>query len=355
MRLSLLWFGLAALALGGFLIYLLSPILTPFLVAALLAYLGDPLADRLETWRLPRTFAVIVVFVVMGLVLLGSVLLLLPLLEGQVAALIQALPGYLSWLDAHVLPWLQARLGIDPRYLDLNSMAKLLSQHWQQAGGFAAHLADTLSRSSLVLAGWLANLVLIPIVTFYLLRDWDRMVAYVGELLPTRIQPSAVGLAREADEVLGAFLRGQLSVMLALGVVYAGGLWLIGLKLGILIGVLAGVVSFVPYLGFTLGIVAALAAMFFQTHELLSLWPVLVVFGVGQVLESAVFTPLLVGDRIGLHPVAVIFAVLAGGQLFGFIGVLLALPVAAVLAVFLRHLHRRYRGSAFYRERNEGA
>lgn len=353
MRLGMLWFGLAALALAGFLIYLLSPILTPFLVAALLAYLGDPLADRLEAWRLPRTLAVIVVFVVMGLILLGSVLLLLPLLEGQVAALIQALPGYLAWLNAHVLPWLQSRLGIDPRYLDLNSMVHLLSQHWQQAGGFAAHLADTLSRSGLVLFGWLANLVLIPIVTFYLLRDWDRLVAYIGELLPTRVQPSAAALAREADEVLGAFLRGQLSVMLALGVVYAVGLWLIGLKLGILIGVIAGVVSFVPYLGFTLGIVAALAAMFFQTHELLALWPVLVVFGVGQVLESAVFTPLLVGDRIGLHPVAVIFAVLAGGQLFGFIGVLLALPVAAVLAVFLRHLHQRYRGSAFYREHNE--
>lgn len=355
MRLGMLWFGLAALALVGFLIYVLSPILTPFLVAALLAYLGDPLADRLEAWRLPRTLAVIVVFVVMGLVLAGSVLLLLPLLEAQVSALIQALPGYLTWLNAHVLPWLQSRLGIDPRYLDLNSMVKLVSQHWQQAGGFAAHLADTLSRSGLVLFGWLANLVLIPVVTFYLLRDWDRLVAYVGELLPTRAQPSAVALAREADEVLGAFLRGQLSVMLALGAVYAVGLWLIGLKLGILIGVLAGVVSFVPYLGFTLGIIAALAAMFFQTHELLSLWPVLAVFGVGQVLESAVFTPLLVGDRIGLHPVAVIFAVLAGGQLFGFIGVLLALPVAAVLAVFLRHLHQRYRGSAFYRERNEDA
>lgn len=353
MKPSMLWFWLVAAAFAGFLIYLLSPILTPFLVGALLAYLGDPLADRLEAWRLPRTLAVIVVFVVMGAALLGTVLLLLPLLEGQVGALVQALPSYLAWLDAHFLPWLQSRLGINPRYLDLGSMVKLLSQHWQQAGGFAAHLADTLSRSGLVVVGWAANLVLIPIVTFYLLRDWDRLVAYVGELLPTRVQPEAAGLAREVDEVLGAFLRGQLSVMLALGVVYSIGLWLVGLKLGILIGVLAGLVSFVPYLGFTLGIVAALIAMFFQTHDLLAVWPVLVVFGVGQVLESAVFTPLLVGDRIGLHPVAVIFAVLAGGQLFGFIGVLLALPTAAVLAVFLRHLHQQYRGSAFYRERKE--
>lgn len=351
MRLGAVWLWIVALSALGFLVYVLSPILTPFLVAALLAYLGDPLADRLEAWRLPRTVAAIVVFLVMGLILAGAALLLVPLLEGQVAALVQSLPGYLAWLDAHLRPWLQSHLGVNARYLDLNSIGKLLSQHWQQAGGVAAYMANTLSRSGLVLVGWAANLVLIPIVAFYLLRDWDRLVAYVGELLPARLRPEAAVLAQEVDEVLGAFLRGQLSVMVALGLVYAVGLWLVGLKLGVLIGVLAGLVSFVPYMGFTLGIVAALAAMFFQTHDVLSLWTVLVVFGVGQVLESAVFTPLLVGDRIGLHPVAVIFAVLAGGQLFGFIGVLLGLPSAAVLAVFLRHLHRRYRDSAFYRER----
>ncbi|APZ43924.1 AI-2E family transporter [Acidihalobacter ferrooxydans] len=355
MRMGPLWFGLAIVVFLGWLIYLLSPILAPFLVGALLAYLGDPLADRLEAWHLPRTLAVVVVFVVMGVVVLGAVLLLVPLLEAQIAALAQAVPGYQKWVNLHMLPWLQSKLGISARYLDLNSLVGLLSKHWQQAGGYAAHLADTLSRSGLVLLGWLANLVLIPIVTFYLLRDWDRLIAYIGESLPARFQSTSAELAREADEVLGAFLRGQLSVMLALGTVYAVGLWLIGLKVGILIGVVAGVVSFVPYLGFTLGLIAALAAMFFQTHDVLAVWPVLVVFGIGQVLESAVFTPLLVGDRIGLHPVAVIFAVLAGGQLFGFIGVLLALPVAAVLAVFLRHLHRRYRGSAFYRDRQDDA
>lgn len=355
MRWGLLWFSLAALVFLGWLVYLLSPVLMPFLIGALLAYLGDPLADRLESWRMPRTAAVTIVFVAMGLILIGGAVLLVPLLEAQMAALAHALPDYLKWMNANVLPWLQTRLGVDPRYLDLNALVGMVSQHWQQAGGVAARLADVLSRSGVTLLGWLANLVLIPVVTFYLLRDWDRLVAYIGETLPAHIQPTAAALAREVDEVLGAFLRGQLLVMLALGTVYAIGLWLAGLKVGVLIGVIAGLLSFVPYLGFALGIVSALLAMFFQTHDLVSLWPVLLVFGIGQILESAVFTPLLVGDRIGLHPVAVIFAVLAGGQLFGFIGVLLGLPAAAVLAVFLRHLHQRYRGSAFYRGEHENA
>ncbi|OBS09942.1 AI-2E family transporter [Acidihalobacter prosperus] len=343
------WLGLAVVLLASWLVYLLAPILTPFLVAALFAYLGDPLADRLERWRLPRTLAVVVVFVLMGGALLLALLLLVPVLENQLNVLVHALPGYVAWLNAHLLPWVQQHLGVDMSALNLQALPDLITAHWRQAGGIAARVVDTLSRSGLALLGWLANLLLIPVVGFYLLRDWDRLVAYLHELLPLRFRDTTVTLTREADERLGAFLRGQFAVMLALGTVYAVGLWLAGLKVGILIGIVAGLVSFVPYLGFAFGIVSAAIAMFFQTHELLALWPIVLVFGVGQILESAVFTPLLVGDRIGLHPVAVIFAVLAGGQLFGFVGVLLALPVAAVLAVLLRHAHRRYRNSRFFR------
>lgn len=344
------WLGLAAAAFAIWLLYLLSPILMPFLVAALFAYLGDPLADRLETWHLPRTLAVVVVFLIMGVVLLLAFVLLLPVLQNQLNVLMHALPGYFTWMNAQLLPWARQHLGVDLKALNIEALPNLLSAHWRQAGGIAANLFDTLSHSGLALLGWLANLLLIPIVGFYLLRDWDRLVAYTYELLPLRFRETAGLLAREADERLGAFLRGQFAVMLALGTVYAVGLWLVGLKVGVLIGIMAGLVSFVPYLGFALGLVTAVIAMFFQTHAWLSLWPVAVVFGVGQILESAVFTPLLVGDRIGLHPVAVIFAVLAGGQLFGFVGILLALPFAAVLAVLLRHLHRRYRGSYFFRQ-----
>jgi predicted PurR-regulated permease PerM len=170
----------------------------------------------------------------------------------------------------------------------------------------------------------------------------------VRELLPRRSEAVIVKLAQQSDEVLGAFLRGQLLVMLALAFIYSAGLMMMGLDLALLIGMLAGLVSFVPYLGFIVGILAACVAALFQFQELLPLLYVAIVFGVGQMLEGMVLTPLLVGDRIGLHPVAVIFSVLAGGQLFGFVGVLLALPVAAVIAVLLRYLHTQYKSSALY-------
>jgi predicted PurR-regulated permease PerM len=198
------------------------------------------------------------------------------------------------------------------------------------------------------LLAWLANLVLIPVVTFYLLRDWDILIARIDELLPRQYQPIVAKLAKDSDDVLASFLRGQFMVMLALGAIYSVGLWFIDLKLALLIGMMAGLVSFVPYLGFILGIIAASVAVLLQTQELMQLIPVFIVFGIGQALEGMVLTPLLVGDRIGLHPVAVIFAVLAGGQLFGFVGILLALPVAAVLAVLLRYAHGQYKSSSIF-------
>lgn len=335
---------------AGWLVYLLAPVLSPFLVAALLAYLGDPLVDRLEIAGLSRTTAVAAVFLLLLLALLALILLLIPLLDSQLRNLLHNLPGYLDWLQRRGLPQLSQWLGLEERRFDLTGLKEALRAHWQQAGGVAAALAASATRSGMAVVAWLANLVLIPVVTFYLLRDWDVLVARIGELIPRAYAGTAVGLARESDEVLGAFLRGQLLVMLALGVVYAVGLWLVGVQFAFLIGLLAGLVSFVPYLGFILGLAAAGAAVLLQTQDPLYLLPVLAVFGVGQVLESSVLTPWLVGDRIGLHPVAVIFAVLAGGQLFGFVGVLLGLPVAAVLAVLLRHAHQRYLESGLYGE-----
>jgi predicted PurR-regulated permease PerM len=207
---------------------------------------------------------------------------------------------------------------------------------------------SSVTKSGLSIIAWLGNLVLIPVVTFYLLRDWDILIARIHELLPKQYKSVITKLAKESDQTLSAFLRGQFLVMLVLGLMYSIGLWFIGLELALLIGMMAGLVSFVPYLGFILGIVAASIAMLLQTHELFQLLPVLIVFGIGQVLEGMLLTPLLVGDKIGLHPVAVIFAILAGGQLFGFVGILLALPVAAVIAVVLRHMHGEYRASAYF-------
>ncbi len=201
--------------------------------------------------------------------------------------------------------------------------------------------------------GWLMNLVLIPVVTFYLLRDWDLLIKGIRELLPRKIEPTVSTLASEIDEVLGAFVRGQLMVMFALGAIYTAGLWLIGLDLAFIIGMGAGILSVVPYLGTVVGLVAAVLAAVFQFQDLFHTIMVLLVFGTGQALEGMVLTPKLVGDRIGLHPVAVIFAVLAGGQLFGFLGILLALPVASALNVLVRHFRDEYTKSTLYHEETE--
>lgn len=341
------WFWLLAVVTAGVLIYLLAPVLTPFMVSAILAYIGDPLVDRLETYKLPRTLAVVIVFVVLTLLAVVTLLILVPMLQNQLVVLGKKIPGYIEVIQSQFIPWLNAHFDTGMQ-LDMETIKTSLQAHWKEAGSIAGTAVSYITRSGALLAAWLANLVLIPVVTFYLLRDWDIMVARIREMLPRKTEPTLSQLARSSDEVLGAFLRGQLLVMLALSLVYSIGLWLTGLDLALLIGMLSGLVSFVPYLGFIVGILVAGIASLLQFHDVTHLIYVAIVFGIGQALEGMLLTPLLVGDRIGLHPVAVIFAVLAGGQLFGFLGVLLALPAAAVIAVILRYMHERYKESALY-------
>lgn len=342
------WMYITGLVLFVGLVYLLAPVVTPFLISALFAYLGDPVVDRLERWRLPRSVSVTVVFVVLFASVTVLLLLLIPLLERQISYLVNKLPAYIAWIQHTVLPWLSTRFGIQSVDLQLDTAIASLSKDWKQTGGIVAQIAQSISSSGLVLLAWVANLVLVPVVSFYLMRDWDILMARIQELLPRSVEGEVSKLAKQSNEILGAFIRGQFMVMMALGTIYSVGLGLIGLELALLIGMLAGLVSFVPYLGFIVGVVAAGIAILVQTQDIWQLLWVLLVFGVGQLIEGTVLTPLLVGDRIGLHPVAVIFAVLAGGQLFGFFGILLALPIAAVLAVLIRHVHERYLASDLY-------
>ncbi|RLA03528.1 MAG: AI-2E family transporter [Gammaproteobacteria bacterium] len=349
------WLVLAFFLVSGWLIYLLAPILMPFAFAAILAYLGDPLADKLEaikikSYRLGRTSAVIMVFTMMLLVVSIVLMILIPKIEFQISQLLTNFPSYVLWLNKTVIPWAEHQMELKIGFFDADKVIAMAKSHWQSAGKSAISLVSSVSQSGAVLAGWVMNIVLIPVITFYLLRDWDILVAMIRDLLPRRIAPTAIKLALETNEVLGAFMRGQFYVMLGLGMIYSVGLWFAGLELALLIGMMAGIVSFVPYLGAIVGVVVACIAALFQFQDVMSLIPVAIVFMVGQSMEGMVLTPLLVGDKIGLHPVAVMFAVLAGGQLFGFLGVLLALPVASVVMVFLRHIHEVYTGSDFYSE-----
>ena len=339
------WFAAGAAVLV--LLYFLGPILAPFLVSAGLAYLGDPLVDRLELLGLSRTLGVCIVFVVFFGVLITALILMVPMLEEQVITFAQNIPDWLKWVQDVGLPKIGVHLPAGVR-LDAVGLRNAVTHNLSQAGDIASTVFDRVKQSTPALLGFIANLLLIPVVSFYLLRDWDLLVARIDQMIPPRLRPHAESLARETDGVLSALIRGQLLVMAALAAIYSIGLTIAGLKVALLIGICAGMVSFIPYLGFIGGLVAASIAMVVQTQEVGPLLWVAVVFGIGQVLESGVLTPMLVGDRIGLHPVAVIFAILAGGQLFGFVGVLVALPVAAVIAVLLRHARQHWLRSPLY-------
>jgi predicted PurR-regulated permease PerM len=333
-----------------FVLYLLKPILMPFLVGAFLAYLGDPLVERLHHFALPRSMAALIVFILIFFGVALFFVLLIPLLQAQLTLLAQKIPAILSFIQVSVVPWLNQQAGhfnLQPM-LDANQIKTLISQHWLQAGLVLADVWEAVSRSSGALVTWIVNLLLIPVVTFYLLRDWPKLLKNLEELLPRKRVKTTVALLQECNVVLSAFFRGQLLVMLALAIIYALGLSLVGLQVALLIGLIAGLLSIVPYLGFSVGLIAALLAALGQFHEGKQLLSVVLVFIIGNLAEGMLLTPWLVGDKIGLHPVAVIFAVLAGGHLFGFFGVLLALPVAAVLMVFVEHIKRRYQSSSLY-------
>ena len=340
----------AALALAAlWLVWLLAPILSPFAFAALLGWLGDPMVDRLQARGVKRNSAVVLVFSLMTLALVVVLILLVPLLEQQIVTLVESLPHYRDWFVGSALPWVEQRTGLQIlSWLDPERLFQLVREHWQSAGGIAAAVLGYVSRSGFALLGMLANVVLLPVLTFFFLRDWDLLVGRVGALVPRDHYETVRTLALESDAVLGGFLRGQLLVMLILGVLYAIGLSIVGLNLGLLIGLIAGLLTFVPYLGPAAIVVFGGIAALVQFGDWQHLAGVAVVFIVGQVIESYWLTPKLVGDRIGLHPMAVIFAVLAGGTLFGFLGMLLALPVAAVVNVLLRYAHERYTASRLY-------
>ncbi len=343
------WVWMGGVILLFAFVYLLHPILTPFLVALLLAYLFDPLVDRLEKLGLSRTWGVIAVFVLFGVIVMTLLLVLVPMLAKQLFRLYELAPQMLDWLQHTAMPWAQSKLGFAEGFWKFDKVKAAISEHMGQTTDIVGMVLSHATASGLALIGWLANLVLIPVVSFYLLRDWDLMMAKVRSLLPRDREERVMSLTGECHEVLGAFVRGQLLVMLALGVIYAAGLMAVGLELGLLIGLIAGLAAIVPYMGFVIGIGAALVAGLFQFGgDLYPMIGIVAVFMVGQALEGMVLTPLLVGDRIGLHPVAVIFAILAGGELFGFTGILLALPVAAVIMVLVRHVHDLYKDSDIY-------
>jgi predicted PurR-regulated permease PerM len=338
-----------ALALA-LVVWLLAPVLAPFVVAAVLAYALQPLVRKLQALmgrRVPAIVSVVLVELLALLSVLGLALLLVPILARELPLIQQQLPLLIDRLQNSINPWL-SQTGWNVS-LDMGSLkAQLVKYLSANSDDLLASALSSLKLGGSVAMALVGNAVLIPVALFYLLSDWDRCVALVVELVPPAWRPRYDEFLNECDQVLGQYLRGQLLVMLALAVFYATGLGLFGLELALPIGVFTGLAVFVPYLGFGLGLMLALLAGLLQFVSIKALVMVGVVFGIGQLVESFLLTPRLVGERIGLHPLAVIFALLAFGQLFGFIGVLIALPASAVLLVALRRIRRAYLDSPLY-------
>jgi len=342
-----LWLVVTAVVVAA-LLHFLGSILTPFLVGAILAYFGSPFVTWAERHRVPRTLGTLLVILVILLLVLALLLVLVPLVQSEIGQLMRRLPELAATLYGRVAPWLRETFGIEVQ-MDLASVKELIADNLDSAQALTLKLLSGLKAGGTVVLGILINLALIPVVMFYLLRDWNRIVARVDGLLPRRWLPRVRSIAREIDRVLAEFLRGQLSVMGVLAVYYSLGLTIAGLQFAVPIGILTGLLVFIPYVGFGLGLILGVLAALLQWSGWPGFFAVLAVYGIGQLLENYVLVPLLVGDRIGLHPLAVIFALLAFGELFGFAGVLLALPVSAALLVGLRHLRATYVDSDLYR------
>lgn len=342
------WIAGAAIVIFLGLRYL-GPVLTPFLIGAILAYLGTPLVKWAQARRISRALATTVVVLLMGFVLLMLFLVLIPLVQSELTLAARRIPDLVSQGIARVSPWLEQQFGITIA-LDLASLKALVADNMEDARDLSLSLLSGLKTGSLIVVSILVNLALIPVVMFYLLRDWDMIGERLFTLVPRNWLPKTRAIAGDIDRVLAEFLRGQVMVMIVLAVYYSIALSIVGIDKAIAIGILTGLLVFIPYVGFGLGLTLGVVAALLQWSG----WPwfigVLAVYGIGQLIEAYVLVPYLVGDRIGLHPLAVIFALLAFGQLFGFAGVLLALPASAALLVGLRHLRMAYFASPVYGE-----
>ena len=347
---TILWVGLG---LGLVLLLVaLGPVLTPFIAAAIIAYAMNPGVDRLSQVRinrltLPRPVAVVLMLLVLLALLLALVLIVVPVLQKEIPLLQDKIPVFLARLHDMLRPWLQD-LGITIR-LDGVGIKNLLSQQLATSGEqIGKAVLSSATVGGMAVLGWLATLILIPIVLFYLLQDWHVLLQKLENTVPRRWLAKTVTMANEADALLALYLRGQLLVMLILALYYSVALAVAGFDVALPVGIITGLLAFIPYLGFGLGMTLALIAAMLQFAGFQGLIAVAIIYGIGQILESFILTPYLVGERIGLHPLVVIFALLAFGQLFGFVGVLLALPASAVLSVAIAHLRLHYLNSSFY-------
>jgi predicted PurR-regulated permease PerM len=328
-------------------VYLASPVLTPFLLSLVLAYLADPFVTWLEGMRIPRTLGVLVAFGFLLLIFVFSLAVILPILWGEIRGLLMAIPNVVDMAQSVIIKPIAASLSIEFSGLSREVVRDTFISHWRELGLVTNSVVAELGRSSRHLLTMLGYGILVPVVTFYLLRDWNKLIQALEQLVPERQGYIVQSVVTDIDIVLSEFLRGQLLIMILLGLFYGLALRVIGLEYALIVGFVAGVVSFIPYFGPAVGVLLASLIALGHVEQAWLFLGILTVFGLGQLLESIVLSPVFVGDKIGLHPVWVILVVMVGGHLFGFIGILLALPVGAVARVLLSYsINRTHFGSS---------
>ena len=346
-RQSLLWLAIGILLVALFV--LLGPVLAPFVAAAMIGYVLNPGVDWLTERRIPRVTAVMLIIIATFILIIALLLIVVPILSAEIPLLQQRLPSLLDKIDAILGPWL-AQLGMKVQ-LDSAGVKQMLAE--KLAAGSAElgpAFLSSLKVGGMAVMGWIATIVLVPVVLFYLLLDWHAMLARLALIVPRRWISLVTSMAVEADSLLSQYLRGQLLVMLVLATYYSVALAIAGFDVALPVGLLTGLLVFIPYIGFGIGLLLAVVAAILQFDGLQGLIAIAIIYGCGQVIEGFYLTPRLVGERIGLHPLAVIFALLAFGQLFGFVGILLALPASAILSVIVKRLSEHYLQSPFYGE-----
>jgi predicted PurR-regulated permease PerM len=348
------WVGAAIVFL--LLLWLLNDILLPFVVGAVVAYFFDPVVNRLQKSGMSRTWATTTVTVVAVLIAIGAATAIVPPLFGQIEALIAKAPEYVARAAMRIQPMigpLREKLGLPP--MSMHDLQAEATQWAGQALGIAGAVAGRIAQRGVAIINLLGLLFLTPVVTFYLLRDWPKVLAAIDSALPLDHAGTIRRLADESNAAVAGYVRGQALVCVCLGSIYGIGLTMVGLQFGFVIGLIAGVISFIPFVGTLVGATLSIGMAIAQfPPDWFSVVKVAIVFGIGHALEGNFLSPKLVGDRVGLHPVWIMFALLAGGALFGFVGVLVAVPVAAVIGVLMRHLIGRYRESGIYRGGSAG-
>jgi predicted PurR-regulated permease PerM len=342
-------FWAAATALFILFVWIFKSVLTPFVLGITIAYLLNPLVKRFATTGIKRTTSTIVILALFFIALTALIIVIAPIIAKESKDLVEALPGYMDQLFVLVEPykdWIRTHIGenyiADSKTFLKDNMSKILSVSGGIAGGIAA--------GGQAFLGMMTTMVLTPLVAFFMMKEWPAITGWVEDLIPRQHEKMIKDLITQIDKKLAGFIRGQLTVAFLLGVIYAIALTIAGLNYGFLIGITAGILSIIPMVGSTLGLIVSVAVAWFQAGELQYVGIIAAIFIVGQIIEGNILSPKLLGDSVGLHPLWILFALMAGGSLFGILGMLIAVPVAAVIGVLASFAILQYKNSPLYKK-----